>query len=173
MPEDTRLLRIKQLIEELESADAFERREAIEMLAVLTLTRHGFDWRAAPEDRAVAVRRWRKWIGREEARRKSERVQAAIQKLAAGEASDEAIGEIFGLEGASKEAIIAHVAAQLAGHAPPPAQSGPARRKRSARAQHPVCEICERRPATVRITRRTESGAWLHREACEVCWRSI
>jgi len=172
MSEDTRLLRIKQLIEELESAVAFERRDAIEMLAVLTQTRHGFDWRATPEDRAVAVRRWRKWMSREQAKRKSERVQAALEKLAAGEASDETIGAIFGLEGASKEAIIAHVAAQMAGQsasASPPS-SAP---KKPRPAQHPVCEICERRPATVRITRRTESGAWIHRESCEVCWRSI
>lgn len=169
MSEDTRLLRIKQLIEELESADAFERRDAIETLAVLTQTRHGFDWRATPEDRAVAVRRWRKWMSREQAKRKSERVQAALQKLAAGEASDETIGAIFGLEGASKEAIIAHVAAQMAGQSPPTAPA----QKKPRPAQHPVCEICERRPATVRITRRTEAGTWIHREACEVCWNSI
>lgn len=173
MSDDTRLLRIKQLIEELESADAFERRDAIETLAVLTQTRQGFDWRAEPEDRAAAVRRWRKWMSREQARRKSERVQAALQKLAAGEASDETIGAIFGLEGASKEAIIAHVAAQMAGQSPPTgAQPSPVQKKPRP-AQHPVCEICERRPATVRITRRTESGAWIHRESCEVCWRSI
>lgn len=170
MSDETRFLRIKQLIEELESADAFERREAIEMLAVLTQARHGFDWRGAPEDRAAAVRRWRKWMTRELAKRKAERVQAALQKLAAGEASDETIGELFGLEGASKEAIVAHVAAQMAGQAAPSAKAGP---RRKPRAQHPVCEICERRPATVRITRKTESGAWIHREACEVCWRSI
>lgn len=169
MSDDTRFLRIKQLIEELESADAFERRDAIETLAVLTQTRHGFDWRATPEDRAASVRRWRKWMSREQARRKSERVQAALQKLAAGEASDETIGAIFGLEGASKEAIIAHVAAQMAGQ---PAAAAPSQKKPRP-AQHPVCEICERRPATVRITRRTESGAWIHRESCEVCWRSI
>jgi hypothetical protein len=171
MSDETRFLRIKQLIEELESADAFERREAIEMLALLTQARHGFDWRGAPEDRATAVRRWRKWMTRELAKRKAERVQAALQKLAAGEASDETIGELFGLEGASKEAIVAHVAAQMAGQAAPSAKAGP--RKKPVRAQHPVCEICERRPATVRITRKTESGAWIHREACEVCWRSI
>ena len=163
--EDADLRTVKRLIEALESDDAFERRQAIENLALLTQQRLDFAWRAAPEERSTSVARWRKWLAREEKRRKGGGLKAAVELLQSveipvggGANLQEALEKAFkDLPPEHKKALIAQMLAKVAADA---SSSG---------SSHDPCERCAKRPATVRITSRTKSGAYEMTTLCEVC----
>jgi len=164
--EDADLRTVKRLIETLESDDAFERRNAIESLALLTQQRLDFAWRAAPAERATSVERWKKWLAREEKRRKGGGLKAAVEllqsveiPLGAGANLQEALEKAFkDLPPEQKKAWIAQMLAKVAAEASINAGSA-----------HDPCERCKKRPATVRITSRTTSGAYELASLCEVC----
>lgn len=158
MTEDADLRRIQRLVEELESEDAFERRDAIEGLAAATRQRLGFDWGADDAARARAVRRWRRWLDREKEQRKGREVQATIQLLAQGHIDPSALQKLLKtLPTEQKKALLAQlVIAKAAAEVQQPAA-------------HESCDRCGKRPATVRITTRTNSGTFDHHALCEVC----
>ena len=163
--EDADLRTVKRLIESLESDDAFERRQAIENLALLTQQRLDFAWRAAPEERATSIERWKRWLAREEKRRKGGGLKAAVELLQSVEIPvgggvhlQEALEKAFkDLPPQHKKALIAQMLAKVAAEA---SVSGSA---------HETCERCKKRPATVRITSRTKSGEYEQVAFCEVC----
>jgi hypothetical protein len=160
--EDADLRTVKRLIESLESEDAFERRQAIESLALLTQQRLDFAWRGAAEERAASVAKWRKWLAREEKRRKGGGLKAAVELLQSVEAPlggnlQEALEKAFkDLPAEHKKALIAQMLAKVAAEA----QSGGA---------HDPCERCGKRPATVKITTRDAGGEFVQNALCEVC----
>ena len=158
MTRDADLRRIQTLVDELESDDAFERRDAIESLAFLTQRRMGFDWGAAEEERTRAVKRWRKWLAREREQRRGREVQATIQLLAKGQIDPDTLGKLLkDLPPAQKKALLAQlVIAKAAAEAASPA--APA-----------ACQRCAKRPVTVRITSRAEDGTYRLESLCEVC----
>jgi hypothetical protein len=163
--EDADLRTVKRLIEALESDDAFERRQAIENLALLTQQRLDFAWRATPMEREMSVIRWKKWLAREEKRRKGGGLKAAVEMLQSveipvggGANLQEALEKAFkDLPPEHKKALIAQMLAKVAAEAS--VGSG----------AHDPCERCAKRPATVRITSRTKSGAYEMTALCEVC----
>ena len=166
MADEARLRRMRHLIDQLESPDAFERREAIEALALATQERHGFAWRGDGDDRAESVKRWRQWIAREEARQKTARMQAALQKLASGQGDAKTVGELLAaIPGSDKSGLPVEMAAFVS------AAAAAAQEKRSGR--HAACAVCEKRPATVRITHKDSVGAWTMTAACEVCQKRV
>jgi hypothetical protein len=158
MTAEADLRRIQRLVEELESDDAFDRRDAIESLDSLTHQRLGFDWGGEAEDRAKAVRRWRRWIDREKERRKGREVQATIQLLAQGHVDPAALQKLLkNLPADQKKALLAQlVIAKAAAEAQQPGA-------------HAACDRCDKRPATVRITSRGEDGTYGQQSLCEVC----
>src|SRR5688572_24768805 len=81
---EVKLETLKRLIDTLESEDAFERRQAIENLALLTQQRLDFAWRGNSDERAASIRRWRRWLSREEKRRKGGDLKATLDVLASG-----------------------------------------------------------------------------------------
>lgn len=155
---DADIRRLHRLVEELESDDAFERRDAIERLVVLTQQRLGFDWGAPDADRTRAVKRWRRWLEAENERRQSEEVQATIQALAQGQVDPAALQKLLKtLPAEQKKALLAQlVIAKAAAEAP----HGSA---------HALCERCEKKPATVRITSLRPDGRYVQAALCEVC----
>lgn len=158
MTQELDLNRLQALIEELESADAFDRRDAIEALAFLTQQRLGFDWGSAPDERRRAVRRWRRWLELAQERRQGEEIQATLQLLAQGKLDAHAFKKLMTqLPVEQKKAllqqlVIAKAAADVPHGAP-----------------QTLCERCRKRPVTVRVTTRTESGAYEQAALCEVC----
>lgn len=159
MSDESALRRIRQLIDELESEDAFERLRAIESLALLTQQRLDFAWRDPPEERSRAVRRWRRWYDREMRRRKQE---TTIQILSSGGAGPEVLHKLLeNLAPEQKKALLAQM------------MLAKAAAKGQAVAGHAPCDRCEKRPATVEVTRRVEDGtaggSWVHESLCEVC----
>ena len=163
--EDADLRTVKRLIDSLESEDAFERRQAIENLALLTQQRLDFAWRAAPAERELSVIRWKRWLAREEKRRKGGGLKAAVELLQSveipvggGANLQEALEKAFkDLPPEHKKALIAQMLAKVAAEA---SAQGNA---------HDPCERCAKRPATVRITSRTKSGAYEMTALCEIC----
>jgi hypothetical protein len=155
---DADLRRIARLVDELESDDAFERRDAIESLAQLTRQRLGFEWSASEEERARAVQRWRGWIEAESERRQGQEVQATIQALAQGHVDPEALKNLLKtLPEEQKKALLAQLVIAKAA-----AESSHA-------SSHAACGRCAKRPATVRITSLRPDGRWAHEALCEVC----
>src|SRR5262245_43989980 len=139
----TDLKAIQRLIETLESEDAFERRQAIESLALLTQQRLDFAWRGTAAERSEAVARWKQWLAREEKRRRSGafNIKAALELLhsvelpVGGPSLQEALEKAFkDLPPEHKNALIAQMLAKVAAEA-------------SAAAVHAACERCEKRPA--------------------------
>lgn len=164
MSADADLRTIKRLIDALESDDAFERRQAIENLALLTQQRLDFSWRGTEAERKASVERWRKWLTREERRRKGGGLKAAVELLQSvelpvpgGTSLQEALEKAFkDLPPEHKKALIAQMLAKVAADSQSPSQ-------------HDPCERCRKRPATVRITARAKSGAFEQTALCEVC----
>jgi hypothetical protein len=164
MSADADLRTIKQLIDTLESDDAFERRQAIENLALLTQQRLDFAWRGTAPERATSVERWRKWLLREEKRRKGGGLKAAVELLQSvelpvpgGASLQEALEKAFkDLPPEHKKALIAQMLAKVAADSQSPSQ-------------HDPCERCGKRPATVKITARTKGGEFEQKALCEVC----
>ena len=159
MSDEAALRRIRQLIDELESDDAFERLRAIESLALLTQQRLDFAWRDPPEERSRSVRRWRRWFDKEIRRRKQE---STIQLLSTGAAGPEVLQKLLEhLAPDQKKALLAQM------------MMAKAAAKGQALAGHAPCDRCEKRPATVEVTRRVEdgtaAGSWVHESLCEVC----
>ena len=162
--DDADLRTAQRLIEALESDDAFERRQAIESLALLTQQRLDFSWRGSAVERGASVAKWRKWLAREEKRRRSGGLKAAALMLqsvevpAGGTASlQQALEKAFkDLPAAHKKALIAQMLAKVAADT----QGG---------AAHDPCERCHKRPATVKITARTKTGEYEQTSLCEVC----
>ena len=160
---DANLRTVKQLIDALESEDAFERRQAIENLALITQQRLDFAWRGTPEERQTSVDRWRKWLAREETRRKGGGLKAAVVLLQSVELPDggganlqAALEKAFQhLPPEHKKALIAQMLAKVAAD--------------SQASSHDPCERCAKRPATVKVTERGDDGAYGHRALCEVC----
>jgi len=152
--QDLDLRRVKMLIDGLEREYAFDRRAAIEHLAVLTQRRLDFRWSAVDAERERAVKRWRRWVAREA---RHQRGMATTQIFAGGTIDQTALDKaLLGLAPAAKKALMHQVLAKVVGqHASIPAM--------------PVCQECSRRPATARVTERTESGEYVHRRLCEVC----
>lgn len=162
---ETDLRTIQRLIETLESEDAFERRQAIESLALLTQQRLDFAWRGSVEERSEAVARWRKWLSREEKRRRSGalNIKAALELLHSvelpigGPSLQEALEKAFkDLPPEHKNALIAQMLAKVAAET-------------VAGAAHAACERCEKRPATVKITTRVQNGEFVQLALCEIC----
>jgi hypothetical protein len=158
MIDEADLRRIQRLVEELESDDAFERRDAIEHLAAMTRQRLGFEWGAPEADRGRAVRRWRKWLTAEREKRKGQEVHATIQMLTQGQVDPAALQKLLkSLPPEQKKALLAQlVIAKAAAEAPQGVT-------------HAACERCSQRPATVRITSLQEDGTYLQQGLCEVC----
>jgi hypothetical protein len=156
------LRRIHRLVDELESDDAFERRDAIEALVLTTQQRLGFDWGAPEAERERAVRRWRRWLEEESERRKGQDVQATIQLLAQGHIDPVTLKKLLkDLPAEQKKALLAQlVIAKAAAEAPDAAPHAP-------------CGRCRKRPSTVRVTSRTPSGAYEQEALCEVCAAQI
>ena len=162
--DDADLRTAQRLIEALESDDAFERRQAIESLALLTQQRLDFSWRGTAAERGASVARWRKWLAREEKRRKSGGLKAAVELLqsvevpAGGAASlQQALEKAFkDLPAAHKKALIAQMLAKVTADT-------------QGSAAHDLCESCRKRPATVKVTERTKSGSFEQTSLCEVC----
>ncbi len=162
--EDADLRTVKRLVEELASDDAFQRRQAIENLALLTQQRLDFSWRGSTEERTASIERWKKWLAREERRRKGGGLKAAVELLQSVEVPiggatslQEALEKAFkDLPAEHKKALIAQMLAKVAADAH---SSG----------SHDPCERCKKRPATVKITARTKSGEYEQRSLCEVC----
>lgn len=158
MSSEPDLATLKQLIDSLESEDAFDRREAIDQLILLTQRQFGFRWRDADSDRAVAVRRWRKWLERRAKKLHRSQMQSTVKILSESsgkpmEASAlQKLLQVLPPEQAKQ--LMASVLEKVGA-----SQSAPV---------HPPCERCERRPATVKVTHVEESG---HRfeQVCEVC----
>ena len=158
MTQDIDLNRLQALIEELESADAFERRDAIESLAFLTQQRLGFDWGASPDDRRRAVRRWRRWLEIAQERRQGEEVQATLQLLAQGKLDANAFKKLMTqLPVEQKKALLQQLVIAKAASEAPHAVA------------HAVCERCTKRPVTVRVTTLTDDGTYVQAGLCEVC----
>jgi hypothetical protein len=164
MSSDADLRTIQRLIDTLESDDAFERRQAIENLALLTQQRLDFAWRGGPAERALSVARWRKWLAREEKRRKTGGLKAAVELLQSvelpvgGASLQEALEKAFkDLPSEQKKALISQMLAKVAAESTPGASS------------HDPCERCKKRPATVKITARAKNGEFEQTALCEVC----
>jgi hypothetical protein len=161
---DADLRLVKRLIDSLESEDAFERRQTIENLALLTQQRLDFSWRGSPAERAASIGKWRKWLAREERRRKGGGFKAAVELLqsvevpvGAGSNLQEALEKAFkDLPAEHKNALIAQMLAKVAADAQPSGSSE-------------LCERCEKRPATVKITARAASGVYEQTALCEIC----
>ena len=144
---DVSLKTIARFIEGLESDDAFERRNAIESLALLTQQRLDFAWRDTKEER----------------RRKQGGLKAAVELLqsvevpAAGPGLQEALEKAFkDLPPEHKKALIAQMLAKVAASA-------------ASLSDVDSCERCNKRPATVKITSRVANGEYVQRQLCEVC----
>ncbi len=163
--EDADLRTVRRLIQALESEDAFDRRQAIESLALLTQQRLDFAWRADPSERGLSVARWKKWLAREEKRRKGGGLKAAVELLQSvelpvggGANLQEALEKAFkDLPPEHKKALIAQMLAKVAAEAT------------AANAASDVCDRCKKRPATVRITSRQPAGTYEQASLCEVC----
>ncbi len=154
-PPDITLL--KKLVEDLKSDDAFDRREAIESLAILTQQRLNFAWQGADAERMAALGRWRKWIEREERRRRGRQVQATIQILASGVVNPVTLHKTLkDLPEAAKQALLAQVFAKMSAAG-------------LENVGHPTCESCHERPATVVITLRQDDGTFARQRQCELC----
>lgn len=151
------LVHVRQLVAELESEDAFRRRDAIESLAILTQQRLDFRWGADEDERRRGVRRWKRWIAREERARRGRQVKTTIEILSGGQIDKEALdAALKSLPPSQKKALMAKVLAKVtAQHAGSPAL--------------PTCEHCERRPATASVTQLTADGTYAHHLLCEVC----
>lgn len=151
------LHRVKRLVRELESNDAFARRDAIEMLAILTQQRLDFRWSADDEERRRAVRRWKRWVAREERVRRGAQVKSTLEILSGGQIDKEALeAALKSLPPAQKKALMAKVLAKVtAQHAGAPTL--------------PPCAHCERRPATAGVTQLQPDGSYEHQLLCEVC----
>lgn len=158
MSDDADLRRIQRLVEELESDDAFERRDAIESLAAATRQRLGYEWGGAEPERAKAVKRWRRWLSNEREKRKGQEVQATIQMLTQGQVDPAALQKLLkSLPPEQKKALLAQlVIAKAAAEAPQGVT-------------HAACEKCAQRPATVRITSLQADGTYAQQGLCEVC----
>ncbi len=151
------LQQVKWLVRELASDDAFVRRDAIERLAILTQQRLDYRWSGSPAERRRTVKRWKRWIAREERARRGRHVKTTIQILAGGTIDKEALdAALESLPPAQKKALMAKVLAKVT-------------------AQHagatslPTCEHCERRPATAGVTQLQDDGTYTYRQLCEVC----
>ena len=152
------LLRLRALVDELESDDAFARRDAVEELALLTQQRLGFDWGAPERDRVRAVKRWRRWLEAEAERQQGDEVQATIQMLAQGKIDPAALQKLLkSLPPDHKKALLAQLVIAKAASEAPKGQS------------HVACERCERRPATVHVTSLRPDGEYRMESLCEVC----
>jgi len=144
-----------QLIERLANQDAFIRRDAIEDLALLTQQRLDFRWRADEEERAAAVKRWKKWLERETKQRHGKKLEAKIQILASGKVTPaELEHHLKDLPPKQKQALVAQVIKQLAANASSPSLA---------------CEICGKRPPSVKVTSLQPDGSYERRAACEPC----
>lgn len=165
MSSEADLSTIQRLIDALESQDAFERRQAIESLALLTQQRLDFAWRGTAEERAASVARWRKWHAKEQKRRaKGGGLKAAVELLQAvempvvGANLQKALEKAFkDLPPEQKKALIAQMLAKVAAEAS------------SSAGTHEPCERCGKRPATVKVTSRVGNGEFVHVAMCEVC----
>jgi hypothetical protein len=153
MADDARLVRLRRLVDELESEDAFD----------LTQQRLDFAWRGEDDERARSIKRWRRWLRKEQERRKTLEVQATLQILATGQGDPASLKALLeGLPNDQKKQLLAHVLTQAVSHAIPGAAS----------AGHPPCDRCEKRPATVKITHpvaEAPAGPWVQEELCAVC----
>ncbi len=145
----------EQLIEALESEDAFERREAQEELLRLTRQSLGFEWNDPPSAREDAVLRWKMWLKRR-------------RRGGGGSASGEAKavdieGAMVGLDqlknalkGIPPEQLEAHLAQILT-------------KMQAAEAARSTCEQCGETRATVHVTECGPDGDLQQRNLCEDC----
>ena len=148
---------VKRLVRELENLDAFARRDAIERLAIVTQQRLDYRWSGSEDERRNAVRRWKRWIAREERARRGRHVKTTIEILSGGQIDKAALdAALKNLLPAQKKALMAQVLAKVT------AQHGAA-------ASLPACERCERRPATAGVTQLEADGSYSYRMLCEVC----
>jgi hypothetical protein len=159
MPQEASLEKLRTLIDALESEDAFERRDAIEGLSLLTQRHFEFHWRGGVSDRERSVGRWRRWLAKEEKRLQHLEVQSTVKLLAKGGSASlgpEALHKLLkALEPAQAKQLMATLLAKM----------GAA----EATGQHPVCDGCNSRPATVSVTERAPDGGFSNQRLCEVC----
>ncbi|MCG3133030.1 MAG: hypothetical protein HMLKMBBP_00116 [Planctomycetes bacterium] len=179
MAEDPRLRKIARLIEELESEDAFARRDAIEALHKATKRRMGFPWRGGERERAAAVKRWREWFDGVRREKEAAELQATLQHLGQMQGPPtpaqtklvEAALEsaLKKMQDAPGKGVHVLLGGQGATGAPLPAHILAAMQKLAAAHEHPVCISCGRRPATVACTIPAKQGPWVRRDLCEIC----
>ncbi len=148
---------VKSLVEKLKSHDAFVRRDAIEHLAILTQQRHDFRWNAEQPERRRSVRRWKRWIAKQERERRTGAGKATIQILAGGQVDKAALEEALkGLAPGQKKALMAQLIAKVAA-------------EKAGLTGNPACDACGVRPGTARVTDREEDGSYALLHLCEVC----
>ena len=224
---DISLERLNRYVSGLESGDAFERRDAIESLALHTQERLGFRWCGDDAQRDRAVRRWRRWL-RRETRKRAGLVGGGPGGLPPGGISATAgIALPPGFQPADGAPLPPGLAGALAAFAGVSGVSGdggedvptvlppgvtsvsasiqvlpdgsidksaleallaklPVEHKKALMKQvlakvasahlaglgKPVCEACERRPATAMLTRRLDDGTYERLRLCEPCVHS-
>jgi hypothetical protein len=155
---DLNLRLVERLIRSLSSDDAFERRDAIENLALLTQQRLDYRWSGDESERADSVARWKKWLERTTKQREGKRIEAKIQILASGNVSPSELEQhLKDLPPKHKQALVEQLIKKLAASA-------------SFGALEAVtCEICGKRPPSVRITSLQPDGGYERQAACELC----
>lgn len=146
---------LERLVVALGSDDAFERRDAIERLALLTHQRLDYRWNGDDSERGQALTRWRRWLKREKKRRRGRKTQKTIQIFADGKVDKKSVEEALkGLPPGQKKAILANILAKVT-----VASLG----------GQPACAECSRRPATAQVTTLQPDGTYRQRKVCEVC----
>lgn len=149
---DWNLDRIEELVDRLESEDAFERLKASEELSHLTRQTLGFRFNDPASARAAAVSRWKEQIeSRKEEARQTEKLKAAIELTGA----EIDVSEL-------KEAIHAIPAEKVQGYL-----NALILKMKSEQVR---CDACHARTATVRVTE-LERGAVRTRHYCDLCAR--
>jgi hypothetical protein len=158
MASEPDLATLKRLVDTLESIDAFERRDAIQELGLLTQRQFGFRWRDSDSDRALAVARWRKWLERRAKKLHRSQMQSTVKLLSESSGKPMEAGALQKLlqvlPPEQAKQLMASVLEKVGATQPPTG--------------HPPCDRCGRRPATVKVTHVKEHG---HRyeQVCEVC----
>jgi hypothetical protein len=146
---------VPDLIEKLESADAFERREAQAELARRTHLAFGYRW-SDPEDvRAEAVARWKVWWRARGARSSTSGKKPSMKVSIHGAVVelDQIKNALMGIPPEQLEAQLAHILEKM--------EEAEASRRR--------CQSCGVHRAVIHVTEITPEGGFTVRDLCEGC----
>ena len=146
---------IARLVADLESEDAFERREAQEQLLLVTRQSLGFVWSDPAPAREEAVARWKDWLKR--------RHHGGGRSGGGETRTVEVEGALMGLDqlknalkGIPPEQLETHLAQIL-------------QKMQAAEAARSRCEQCGAARATVHVTEKDDQGILRERNLCEGC----